>query len=156
MINIKKVDKLQEEFLNKLTVPELKEYILKLSIEYYTSLASKNNERFNLIVATFEKIIDLNPELNVEDYISYCLIEIFNKSILNSDKVINLKEPKLIAESDVKAFYVASDLEKIVQYYTFKRTEERLKELSNANLSEEAVLELLNFNDYYIGASKND
>ena len=78
MINLKKIDKLQEDYLNNLTVPELKEYILNLSIEYYSSLASKDYDKFNLIIGTFEKIIDLNSNYDVGSYISFCLINVFN------------------------------------------------------------------------------
>lgn len=155
MISIKKLDKLQEDYLTNLTVPELKEYILNLCIKYYSSLASKDYDKFNLIIETFEKLIKLNKEVDVENYISYCLIKVFNKLIINSDAV-NLKEPVLVNDSKTNRnpFFMENDLEKVVSYYRFKKINERTSELVEANLSEEEIKDLFNFNDYYVGTSE--
>lgn len=154
MINLKKIDKLQEDYLTNLTVPELKEYILNLSIEYYSSLASKDYDKVNLIIGTFEKIIDLNSNYDVRSYISFCLINVFNKLIINSDAV-NLKEPVLTNESktDNKFMFTPTDLEKVVSYYKFEKIHKRTVELTEANLTVEEDKDLFNFNDYYIGRS---
>lgn len=152
MIKLKQLDKLQEDYLTKLTVPELKNYIINLSIEYFISMASHDHKKVKLIVETFEKLKDLHEEKNVEEFINYCLIDVFNKTVVKSNFLINIEEPILvIGSNNGNNILVESELEKAVEYFKFKEIHRRTEELVEANLSEEEIRELFNFHDYYIG-----
>lgn len=152
MIKLKQLEKLESDYLAKLTVPEIKSYVLDLATEYYISIASKDNVKIKSVLETFDKLKVLHEEINVEAYINYALITVFIKVILNSTSAVNLKEPILTTtkKESNPLIYKPTDLEKVVSHFRFKKIFERQKELEEANLSEEEILELFHYENYTV------
>ena len=88
MISIKKLDKLQEDYLTNLTVPELKEYILNLCIKYYSYLSYNyldhdEADKLNYIFDYIDK--DKDNKITEED-----LIIAFNNKVISSSEILPL------------------------------------------------------------------
>lgn len=149
----KQLEKLENEYLTKLTVPELKSYIIDLVTDYYISISEKDKVKIQTIIATFDKLKDLHEEINVESYINYALITVFIKVILNTDSAINIEEPILKSDSGFSKniyFSEPTELEQIIEYFTFQEILKKVKELNEANLSKAEIEELFNYKDYVI------
>ena len=157
MIKLKQLEKLESDYLAKLTVTELKSYILDLATEYYISIASKDNAKIKTVLEAFDKIKDLHKEKNVEAYIKYALITVFIKVILNSTSAVNLKEPKLTTSKKEGNYLInrPTELVRVIEHFRFKKIFERQAELTEANLSTKEIEELFHYEDYIEGVNTN-
>ena len=149
MITIKQLENLQEDHLKKMSVPELKNYILDLATDYFIAISEKDVRKVDLIIKTFDKILELHEDLNLSAFINYSLITIFNKLVLRNSISVDLKEPDINKPKAVELFEM-TDLERIVDAFRFKKVIERESELNEANLSKEELLELYHYKDYLI------
>ena len=146
MYKSKQLNKLQKEYLSNLTIHELKSFILDLATEYYVAIVSKDKIKIQSVLNTFDNLKDIHDEKDVESYINYALIQVFNKVILKADSHINLNKP-VLNPIDINT---VTDLNLAVSHFESLEAMAKYEEMSESNFSEEEVKRLYNFDDYYV------
>lgn len=149
MISINQLNKKQEDYIRKLDDAGLKTYIDNIAKSYYLNVISNDKLSVNNSIETLNKIKMLHSDKNIDAYINYALISVFNDIFaIGSSENINqyMKEPSL--NTYITGYIPKSDLDKIFDYKIFQDALEIEKEFKKKCKSDDDIKKLYNYDKY--------
>lgn len=149
MITLQQLNKRQEDYIRKLDDVGLRTYIDNIAKSYYLNIISNDKLSANNSIETLNKIKMLHSDKNINEYINYALITVFNDIFaigLSSNINDLLHEPSL--QTSITGYIPKSELDKIFEYKQFENALKIEDDFKKAYQSEDEIKKLYNYDKY--------
>ena len=151
MITLNQLNKKQDDQIRKLDATGLKVYIDNIAKSYYLNIIRNDKLSANNSIETLNKVRMIHSDKNIDAYISYALVSVFN-DLFVSDDVGNinddLNEPNIISSNIV--FSSKSELDNIFDFKISEKAFTIQSEYQKKCTTDEDILKLYNYDKYKV------